>query len=641
MDGPSHIIDKQVFDLTIEHAQDGHAIQNEISELSQRVIRTELSKLFDRMVDAEVKITIDQLEIDIGEIQRDQLETELPLRLVAVMEEKLSGFFRDSGSVYEEVSLPESILHRFEVFLKNGHLLGWATGLDFNAWQEAVLESLEGEGNAKMRHAVERLWQMIRHHPQARERLIYQFSDRFIGELIQSSFLHFTLKLAHIWQQLAHALPSEVIPVNSSKTLRKHFWEACFQQISGLIDRPQASLGQILETILRLQATAALSYPTILSILQTSLTSSQHPPTHKPSTTLLQQAIADLIKTEKLPDSQSITSPPSFIDEQEVEVRSSIDSPPSESAPDDSSEQGHQPHSTHTTASSDITTSFETTASSDTTELPIKGPEQTPSLPPLSKEELEMAAPTPDPLQNDPAAKLLSETLNEKPASHEELEKQGQTKEKEKEGQIAKRTTPSSSEDASLASSDQKQVPTKSSKMVTSPTPFKVGDSFYVPYAGLVLIHPFLTTFFDELGLLADQQFKDEEANKWAVHLLQFLVSGKTDLPEYELLLPKFLCGLPFETPIKRDIVLPAHEKKEADHLLKAVIKHWGALGNSSPEALREGFLSRSGKLEKRPDGWRLLVEQHTLDILLNQLPWNLSFIKLPWLEEILHVEWN
>jgi hypothetical protein len=92
---------------------------------------------------------------------------------------------------------------------------------------------------------------------------------------------------------------------------------------------------------------------------------------------------------------------------------------------------------------------------------------------------------------------------------------------------------------------------------------------------------------------------------------------------------------------LDHSIHISSAEQAEADHLLAAVIEHWGALGTASPDGLREGFLQREGKLEKRQSGWFLHIENKTLDILLDRLPWNLSLLKLPWMEEILKVEWR
>jgi hypothetical protein len=43
-----------------------------------------------------------------------------------------------------------------------------------------------------------------------------------------------------------------------------------------------------------------------------------------------------------------------------------------------------------------------------------------------------------------------------------------------------------------------------------------------------------------------------------------------------------------------------------------------------------------------REDGdWVLQVEANTADILLDQLPWGISMIKLPWMGMMLWVEWR
>ncbi len=166
------------------------------------------------------------------------------------------------------------------------------------------------------------------------------------------------------------------------------------------------------------------------------------------------------------------------------------------------------------------------------------------------------------------------------------------------------------------------------------------GSGYYIPNAGMILMHPFISRFFKKFDLLEKGQFKDENARQRAIHLLQYLATGKTILPEYEMLFPKFLCALPFEIPIEREIEITEAEKTEGDNLLKAIISHWGVLGKATPDGLREGFLQRSGKLEKRQNGWHLQVENRTMDMLIDRLPWNLSMVQLPWMKELLRVEW-
>jgi hypothetical protein len=124
--------------------------------------------------------------------------------------------------------------------------------------------------------------------------------------------------------------------------------------------------------------------------------------------------------------------------------------------------------------------------------------------------------------------------------------------------------------------------------------------------------------------------------------LLHFLATGQESAPEYALALPKLLCNIPLETPVAALTGLTGPDKDEAMALLEAVIGHWQALRNTSPDGLRGTFLVRPGKLSLRGDGDYLLrIETQTFDILLDDLPWGISIVKFPWMEKLLWVEWE
>ena len=159
--------------------------------------------------------------------------------------------------------------------------------------------------------------------------------------------------------------------------------------------------------------------------------------------------------------------------------------------------------------------------------------------------------------------------------------------------------------------------------------------------AGVILLHPFLNSFFKKLNLLKGSEFKNFKSQSKAVLLLHYLSTGEEKPREYEMVLPKFICEMPSNLPLDHKLTLTKKEKNEASNVLQAAINHWGALGTTSNEGLQEGFLRREGKLIKEQTGWKLYVEQKTLDILLDQLPWTLSMVKLPWMKEFLKVEWR
>lgn len=166
-----------------------------------------------------------------------------------------------------------------------------------------------------------------------------------------------------------------------------------------------------------------------------------------------------------------------------------------------------------------------------------------------------------------------------------------------------------------------------------------VGESFYIDNAGLILLHPFLPSYFQTLGIVSNNRLIYPER---ALALLHYLVTGETTSPEYELVLPKILCGLTVFAPVDSKNQISTNELEESTALLNAVIHHWSALGNTSFDGLREAFLQRPGKLSQKDDGdWLLQVESRTLDILLGQLPWSFNMIQLPWMDRLLWVEWS
>ncbi|PHV04468.1 hypothetical protein CSQ96_25490 [Janthinobacterium sp. BJB412] len=160
----------------------------------------------------------------------------------------------------------------------------------------------------------------------------------------------------------------------------------------------------------------------------------------------------------------------------------------------------------------------------------------------------------------------------------------------------------------------------------------------YLDNAGLVLLHPFLPRLFDTLGFSQEGRLLRPGR---ALALLHFLASGQTSAPEYALALPKLLCALPLIATVEDGVVLTAAECAEAEAMLAALIGHWTALRNTSPDGLRGAFLLRAGKLSERAGEWLLQVEPQTADILLGDLPWGISAVRLPWMERILWVEWT
>jgi len=162
----------------------------------------------------------------------------------------------------------------------------------------------------------------------------------------------------------------------------------------------------------------------------------------------------------------------------------------------------------------------------------------------------------------------------------------------------------------------------------------------YISNAGLVILHPFLPALFEELQLTKDKRWVSEEAQQRAALITEFLVSGEEEFPEFNLALNKIMCGIDFKNTLVSETVINGEVKTACEELLTEVIKHWGVLKNTGIESLCETFLKRNGKLTRVDNGWLLQVKPMGVDVLLNKLPWGIGVVKLPWMEEILHVEW-
>ena len=170
---------------------------------------------------------------------------------------------------------------------------------------------------------------------------------------------------------------------------------------------------------------------------------------------------------------------------------------------------------------------------------------------------------------------------------------------------------------------------------------FSQADAWYVHNAGLVILWPFLATFFERLGLVGEEQFNDEAARHRAVGLLQHLADGLPEIPpEYLLPLAKVLCGMDPATVFDFGLPLTDAEIEEGDTLLQAVIAHAPVLNEMSVQGFRGTFLLRRGVLSIRDGSWLLRVERETYDVVLDRFLWSMVVVRLPWMDAPMHVEW-
>ena len=181
----------------------------------------------------------------------------------------------------------------------------------------------------------------------------------------------------------------------------------------------------------------------------------------------------------------------------------------------------------------------------------------------------------------------------------------------------------------------------KSKRKKKPPVPQEVKEPLIIYNAGLVLLWPYLSRLFKALKYVDKKEFVSIEAQYKAIHLLQYLATGKTQAPENELLLNKVFCKFPISEPVPFGVEFLPGELKMAEGLLMGAIKNWPKMKSMSPNSFRGSFLIREGTIEETEDRWLIHVTKKPFDVLLKSLPWGFTFINLPWLQKFVSVEWK
>lgn len=187
---------------------------------------------------------------------------------------------------------------------------------------------------------------------------------------------------------------------------------------------------------------------------------------------------------------------------------------------------------------------------------------------------------------------------------------------------------------ATAQDSEKQQIPKKALRVLDK------GDKLYIRNAGLILLHPFLSTYFTRLNLMEKGKFINRKLQARAVHLLQYLAYTTTSNPEHELVLNKILCNYPLYEPLPLKIILTQQEIEVSLEIIQVVIERSGKLSSSSPEGFRASFLQREGAITATAEEWTLRVEQRGYDLILQTLPWSFGMIKFQWMDKPMITEW-
>ena len=157
--------------------------------------------------------------------------------------------------------------------------------------------------------------------------------------------------------------------------------------------------------------------------------------------------------------------------------------------------------------------------------------------------------------------------------------------------------------------------------------------------AGVVVLWPLLPSLFSQLGLWEKDHFINPQAQINAACWLDMLIWDDDRARQERMPFTQWLCGLPLD--IDLDGELPDEQQAERLQqwltLLPVQLAGWRSLAVSD---IRSLFLQRSGQLVTASGASKLVVQPEPFDILLNEWPWPLDTLMLPWLEQPLPVTW-
>ncbi|ABD80310.1 contractile injection system tape measure protein [Saccharophagus degradans] len=160
-------------------------------------------------------------------------------------------------------------------------------------------------------------------------------------------------------------------------------------------------------------------------------------------------------------------------------------------------------------------------------------------------------------------------------------------------------------------------------------------------WAGLVLLFPYLPRLFNACNIVLDEKRIAVNQLPQAARLLAYLAQGNNFCHEYQLGTIKLLLGLPLDAALPlENIPLTTAEIEQCESLLASFINHWAAIKNTSIDGVRSAFLQREGYAKLTDQGWSIYIERNGYDALLDQLPFSLSVVKLPWMKHALQIEW-
>lgn len=576
-------------EVELEGNLDRIAVENNVRALNKSEFLAAIERVCDRLAGPDALVEIDRLEIDLPAIQPNQLTSDWAVEFEQVFKNALSkkvasSVSKRTQSGVDERSMPTGKRQLLEYFLSSGVLPWWAPEAERETLRQTFAELLS-QPDAHVAAVLNRGLD----DPSFRKRLVRQFPAQVLAAVRAVLFgdearASTAISIAQVekWHQQLKRWVHATEVLASYPAWPEVLWEA---ELELAADKGKTAPAQLLATsALRLiENRYPLLIDALVKALPINLAGGAKPPLKKALLAAC-EVVVDR-RTKAADEKQTKQAEPKTTDQSTEETTKAA---PRQQVPPEAEKSPSGPK--------------------DLSNTPANAPQ-------------DQAAPAdlPPEAEQGPAQQATDPAERARP--------------------------PKAEQDADLAEKLAKYIAKPAQSWPGNRGPkwrlsAFAGEELFIENAGLVLLWPYYTRFFQALEISNADGFLSEDDASKGVYYLQYLATGRDTWPEFDLTLNKLLCGLDPLDPISDAVRLTDREKKHADDLIKTVISHWPAIGEMSIEGFRGSFMLRDARLRSKDRAWELRADQKTWDILMQKLPWSYSIVRLKWMEHPIHVEW-
>ena len=226
MNNQKHIIRQQTITIEMAKGDSVTAMQDRVKQLYYNNILPRLDVLFSGLSTNEAIIRINKLEVDLGSIGKDTLEQDLVEKTINSIEKQLKEKLQFDVKAEDNVSIVpahQSVIDEFVYFLLHGYFPWWSQNKTISLLENGLIN-----GTNMSAGLVEKLNNLLT-ESSAINRLVFQFSDRFLSFLVPYYVPHFAAKDT---LDIIQSSFTNISFVQTRVTLRDYFWQVALANLS-------------------------------------------------------------------------------------------------------------------------------------------------------------------------------------------------------------------------------------------------------------------------------------------------------------------------------------------------------------------------------------------------------------------------